>query len=215
MLLKANPQNPQPRVISKAVELLKNGGVLIIPTDTVYAFACDVYHPKAVQKLHLLRGIDEKNKLLSIICSSVSIIGQYATGVDTPTYKLLKSALPGPYTFILKASKEIPPQTLSKRKTIGIRVVDNKITNLIVESLGNPILVASLKDDDDPTEYKTDPELIHLKYGKLVDAVIDGGPGGTIPSTVIDVSDGFDHIQILREGLGSLEKLNIAVREEE
>jgi len=215
MLLKANPQNPQPRVISKAVELLKNGGVLIIPTDTVYAFACDVYHPKAVQKLHLLRGIDEKNKLLSIICSSVSIIGQYATGVDTPTYKLLKSALPGPYTFILKASKEIPPQTLSKRKTIGIRVVDNKITNLIVESLGNPILVTSLKDDEDPTEYKTDPELIHLKYGKLVDAVIDGGPGGTIPSTVIDVSDGFDHIQILREGLGSLEKLNIAVREEE
>lgn len=215
MLLKANPQNPQPRVINKVVEILKNGGIVVIPTDTVYAFACDVYNTKAVKKLYLLRGINPKNRLLSIICSNVSIIGQYATNVDTPTYKLIKSALPGPYTFILKASKEIPAEALSKRKTIGIRVVDNKITTAIVKALGNPLLVTSLKDDDDPKEYKTDPELIHLKYGKLVDAVIDGGIGGTIPSTVIDASEGYENIQILRQGLGSLEKLNIIVREEQ
>ncbi len=197
------------------MEILKEGGVIIYPTDTVYAIGCDIMNKKAAERLCRIRGIEPGKALFSCVCESVSIIGEYAVGVSTPVYKLLKRALPGPYTFILKASKKVPRHFQTRRKTIGIRVVDHPVTTAIVKALGNPLLTTSLKDSEDPLEYKTDPELIHEKYGKIVDAVIDGGPGGIIPSTVIDVSQGEDNIVVLREGAGDLEKLNLVLKPEE
>ncbi|MCS6903863.1 MAG: L-threonylcarbamoyladenylate synthase [Bacteroidia bacterium] len=201
MLLKIHKDNPQPRLIEKVVECLKNDGVIIYPTDTVYGLGCDIKSKKAIERICLIKNLDPEKNHFSCICENVSIISEYAVGVSTPVYKLMKKALPGPYTFILKASKNIPRHFQSPKKTVGIRVVDHPIPTEIVRLLGNPIVTTSLKHEDEIIEYNTDPELIYEKYKKLVDIVIDAGAGGNIPSTVIDCSD-ENNITVLREGLG-------------
>ena len=209
MLIHINPDNPQERLIDTVVESLRVGGLIIYPTDTVYGLGCDIRNKKAVEQLCQIKGLDPEKTHFSCICESVSIISDYATGVDTQVYKLMKQSLPGPYTFILKASKKIPSHFLSKKKTVGIRVVDHKIPTEIVRRLGNPIVTTSLRDDDDAQEYRTDPELMYDKYRKLVNIVIDGGPGGVEPSTIIDCSE-EGKIIIVREGLGSIDMLEMA-----
>ncbi len=205
MLLKIHPENPQERQINQAVDILRNGGVIIYPTDTVYGIGCDITNKNAVQRVAKLKGVDPAKANFACICESVAIIGEYANQVDTPTYKLMKRLLPGPYTVILRASKKVPRHFQSKKKTVGIRVVDNNIPTELVKVLGNPILTTSLKHEDDVLEYRTDPELIHERFGKQVDAVIDGGYGGNEGSTIIDASNGFDEIEVVREGLGPVD----------
>lgn len=205
MLFKMHPDNPPQRLVDQAVEILKQGGVIIYPTDTVYGIGCDITNKNAVKRVAQLKGVNPEKANFACICEDVAIIGEYANQVDTPTYKLMKRLLPGPYTFILKASKKVPRHFQSKKKTVGIRVVDNNIPTTLVNALGNPILTTSLKHDDDIIEYRTDPELIHERYGKLVDAVIDGGYGGNEGSTIIDASEGFDEIEVVREGLGPVD----------
>lgn len=205
MLLKINKDNPQERLLEKVVEALRNDGVIIYPTDTVYGLGCDINSKKAIERICQIKGVDPEKVSFSCICSDVSILSDYAVGVSTPIYKLMRRALPGPYTFIVKASKKIPRHFQSKRKTVGIRVVDNNIPTEIVRMLGNPILTTSLKTDPEAEEYATDPELIFERYQKLVDFVIDGGIGGINASTVIDCTE--DEPIVLREGLGSLDVL--------
>ncbi len=179
--------------------MLENDGVIVYPTDTVYAFGCSLRSPKAIERLRAIRGKDEGE--LSIVCAGLSHIADYAK-VDNPTFKILKHNLPGPFTFILKASGKVPDKCLERRKTIGVRIPENPIPLHLVEGLGNPLLTASVKDDDDVIEYTTDPELIHEKYGVLVDLVVDGGYGNNEASTVVDCSG--EEPQIVREGLGEL-----------
>ena len=214
MLLRINPHNPQERLLQQAVDILQNDGILIYPTDTVYALGCDIKSKKALERICRIKNIDPEKFTFACICEEVGIVGEYAMQVSTPVYKLLKSALPGPYTFILKASKNIPRHFQSRRKTVGIRVADHKIPTALVHLLGNPILTTSLREENEGLDYPTDPEYIEEKYRKLVDAVIDGGPGGILPSTVLDCSEGEDKIRLIRTGLGDLEKLNIVVRDE-
>lgn len=203
MLLKINPETPQERKLSQAVELLRQGGLLIYPTDTVYGIGCDVTNKRAVERVHALRGTDPAKTQLSCLCSNLSILGEYTTQVDTPTFKLIKRLLPGPYTLILNASREVPRHFQSKRKTVGIRLPEHNIPRELVERLGRPIVTASLKhEEDELLEYRTNPELIHEKYKQHVDAVIDGGYGGNVPSTVIDLSEGVANLRVLREGKG-------------
>ena len=210
MILKINPQNPQQRLIDRAVEILRKGGVIIYPTDSVYAIGGDLTNKEAVMRIYRLKNAKPGKTLFSFVCEDIGVISEYAENVTTPVYRLLRSAWPGPYTFIFKASKKVPRHFQSRRKTVGIRVVDNKITQALVKTLGNPIISTSLMPDRE--EYMTNPELIHEKYRNLVDAVIDGGIGGTVPTTVIDVSDP-ENITVLREGAGSLEKLNLQIIE--
>ena len=210
MILKINPQNPQQRLIDKAVEILRKGGVIIYPTDSVYAIGGDLMNKDAVMRIYKIKNAEPGKNLFSFVCEDIGVISDYAENVTTSVYRLLKSAWPGPYTFIFKASKKVPRHFQSRRKTVGIRVVDNKITQALVQGLGNPIISTSLMPDRE--EYMTNPELMHEKYRNLVDLVIDGGIGGTTPTTVIDVSDP-ENITILREGKGNLEKLNLQILE--
>jgi tRNA threonylcarbamoyl adenosine modification protein (Sua5/YciO/YrdC/YwlC family) len=207
MLYKIYPDNPQPKKLEELVEILREGGVIIYPTDTVYGLGCDIQNKKAVQRVAQIKGVDPAKADFACICESVSIISTYAIQVDTPSYKLMKRLLPGPYTFILNASKEVPRHFQSRKKTVGIRVVDNPITTELVRLLGNPILTTSLKHDDEILEYNTDPDLIHDRYEKLVDAVIDGGFGGNVGSTIVDLTNGIDGMEVLREGAGDVEAL--------
>lgn len=207
MLITIHPVNPQERLISQVVDSLRKGGVIIYPTDTVYAMGCDIQNKNAVERLCRIKGIRPDDARFSCICADLKIVGEYALHVSTPVYKLMRRALPGPYTFILEASKSIPRFAQSRRKTIGIRVTDNPITQAIVKMLGNPIITTSLVKDDTWEEYETDGEEIYNRVGKLVDIVIDGGPGGQMASTVIDCSRGDDAIEVVREGLGSLDIL--------
>ncbi len=209
LLLKINPENPQDRHIDRVVECLRDGGVIIYPTDTVYGLGCDIKNRKAIERVAQIKGVDPSRTNFSCICPDLSILADYTTGVSNTVFKLMKAALPGPYTFILPASKNVPSFFQSKKKTVGIRVVSNPIPTLIVQRLGNPIVTTSLKHDDEILEYNTDPELIFERWGKLVDIVIDGGPGGNIASTIIDCSEGEGQITVLREGLGSLDLLDI------
>lgn len=195
--------------MERVVETLKDGGVIIYPTDTVYGLGCDINNKKAVERVAQIKGVNPANANFSCICEDVSIISEYAAQVSTPVFKLMKQLLPGPYTIIVKASKSIPSHFQSKKKTVGIRVVDHNIPTEIVRRLGNPILTTSLKGDDEVLEYNTDPELIYERYKKLVDIVIDGGFGGNMPSTVIDCSQGDDNIAVLREGLGPIDMFEI------
>lgn len=214
-LLAINPTNPQARLLDPVVELLKNDGVIIYPTDTVYALGCDITRRKAVERVSRIKGIQPDKAQFSCICADVSILSDYAAGITTPVYKLMKAALPGPYTFVVKASKNIPKHFQSSKKTIGIRVSDHPIPTELATRLGNPILTTSLHDEEDYlAEYLTDPHVMLERYGKLVDAVIDGGFGGNRPSTVIDVSGGEDAIVVLREGAGPLDPLNLVVEDE-
>ncbi len=202
MLLKIYPENPNPKAVEQAVEVLRNGGVIIYPTDTVYAFGCDIFQARALEKICKFRGIDPRKANLSIVCSDLSHLSEFAK-VDNNTFKLMKRLLPGPFTFILNRSNKLP-KLFKERSEVGIRVPDNNITIELVKALGNPILSASLRDDDDDVlEYLTDPELMSEKYYNEVDLVIDGGFGNIKPSTVIDCTG--DEPAIVRQGKGKVE----------
>jgi len=199
--LKLYDENPNERDIKRIVEVLKNDGVIIYPTDTVYGLGCDITSNRALERVAQLRGIKLAKANFSFICEDLSNLSDYTRQIDTPTFKLLKRALPGPYTFILQGNNNLPT-VFKKKKTVGIRVPDNNIARAIVKHLGNPIISTSIYDEDDVIEYTTDPELIYEKWEKLVDVVIDGGYGGNIPSTVIDLTSG--EAVLIREGKGDL-----------
>ncbi len=205
MLLKIHPQNPEQRKIDQVIDCLRDGGVVIYPTDTVYGIGCDIYNQKAVERICRIRKIDMKKANFSFICYDLSHLSDFAKNVETPAYKLMKKAFPGPFTFVLQAKNSVPGLFRSRKKTVGIRIPDNNIAREIVNRLGNPIMSASVHDDDDVIEYTTDPGLIHEKFEDLVDMVIDGGYGDNQVSTVIDCSNG-DAV-ILRQGKGLLEDL--------
>ena len=202
-LIKIYPENPNLKQILKVVEVLKNGGVIIYPTDTVYGMGCDITNQKAIERVCQIKGIKPKNQNFSFICYDLSNIADYTRAIGTPVFKMMKKALPGPFTFILNANNNVPRLLNNKKKTVGIRVPDHNIPRTLVKELGQPILTTSIKDDDDIIEYSTDPELIHEKYKDKVDLVIDGGYGNNIASTVIDCT--ADEIVVVREGLGELE----------
>lgn len=202
MLIKIYPENPNPKAIEQIVEALKKGGLIIYPTDTVYGLGCDITNQKAIEKICRIRGIKPEKANFSFICSDLRHISDYIKPIDTATFRVLKKALPGPFTFILNANNNVPKLLSSNKKTVGIRVPDNEIAQEIVRQLGNPILSTSIRDDDEVIEYSTDPELIHEKYEDLVDIVIDGGYGGNEASTVVDCTAG--EFEIIREGKGDL-----------
>jgi len=204
MLLKLYEKSPDQKVVGKVVDLLRHGGVIIYPTDTVYGIGCDITKARAVERVARIKGIKPEKARFSFICSDLSHLSDFARQVDNDTFKLMKAYLPGPYTFILNASNQVPKSISHKRKTVGIRIPDNNIILEIVRQLGHPILTTSLKEDDEILEYPTDPELIFEEYRDLVDAVIDGGYGGIIPSTVIDCSG--EEPEVMREGLGELDQ---------
>lgn len=200
MLLKLYNENPNPREIERVVSLLRDGGIVIYPTDTLYGIGCDALNVRAVEKICELKGINPQKSNLSIICNDLSIISEYAK-VSTPVFKLMKRNLPGPFTFILPTTSSLP-KIYKNKKTVGIRVPDNNIIREIVAQLGNPVLNASVKDEDDEIEYTTNPELIHEKWGEIANIVIDGGFGGIEPSTVVDCTS--DEPEIIRQGKGVL-----------
>ena len=198
MLLKLHPENPQPRNIRTIVESLNNEGVIIYPTDTIYGLGCDIFKQKAIERICRIKNIDPRKAQLSFVCCDLSDMSKYTRSLSTPMYRMIRSYLPGPYTFILPASKEVPKLLKSKKNTVGLRIPNNKIALSIVENLGHPILSASLPGE--MVEEYTDPESIYNKFSKLVDIVADGGAGGIIPSTVIDCTG--DEPVVIREGLG-------------
>lgn len=200
MFLKIYPENPNPKEIAKAVDVLQDGGLVIYPTDTVYAIGCDALNVRAVEKICRMKGVNPQKSDLSIICFDLSNLSTYAK-VNNAAFKLMKKNLPGPFTFILPTSSELP-KIYKNRKEVGIRVPDNTIIRLLVQELGNPILTMSLHEEDDIIEYSTDPELIYEKYENKVDLVIDGGYGGFEPSTVVNCTT--DEFEILRQGKGEL-----------
>lgn len=206
-LLRIHPKNPQERLIAQAVDCVRRGGVIIYPTDTVYALGCDIQNKKAIESLCRVKGLKPEKARFSCICEDLKIIGEYAVHVSTPAYKLMRRALPGPYTFVLQASKKIPRHFQTNQKTVGIRVVDHPIPTAIVAGLGNPIATTSLHSQDEMIGYPTDADEIFDQFHKIVDMVIDGGPGGLVPSTLIDLSD-ENEITVLREGAGSLDILS-------
>lgn len=201
MLIKIYSENPNPREIERVVHLLQDGGLVIYPTDTVYAIGCDALNVRAVERICQLKGVNPQKSDLSIICYDLSNLSEYAK-VSNAAFKLMKSCLPGPFTFILPTSSELP-KIYKKKKEVGIRVPDNTIVRTIVQQLGNPLLTMSVHDPDEEEEYSTDPELIEEKYKNSVDLVIDGGYGGLEPSTVIDCTT--DDFEIIRQGKGILD----------
>ena len=198
MLLQLHPDNPQPRLLKQIAECLKDGGVIIYPTDTIYGLGCDIHQQKAVERICKIKNTDPQKAQLSFICRDLSHLSDYTKSIDTPLYRMLKTYLPGPYTFILPASKQVPKILKSKKETIGLRVPDNIICRQILETLDAPLLSASLPGE--MVEEYTDPESIFEKFGDMVDFVINGGQGGINPSTVIDCTT--DDWQVIRQGLG-------------
>ncbi|MBP5400841.1 MAG: threonylcarbamoyl-AMP synthase [Bacteroidales bacterium] len=205
MFLKIYPENPNPREIRKVVDCLQNGGIIIYPTDTIYGIGCDIFKPKAVERITEILGGSKKKSAMTFICHDLSNLSDYTKPISNNIFKVMKRTLPGPFTFILEANNNVPKIVQSNKKTIGIRVPDNNIIREIVRELGHPILSTSVKDDDEVVEYTTDPELIYEKYENLVDMVIDGGYGDNVPSTVVDCTSG--EIEVVREGKGELELL--------
>ena len=204
MLIRVHPENPQERLIRQIVGILKQGGIIVYPTDTIYGLGCDIYQHKAIERICRIKNVEPQKANLSFVCYDLSDLSHYARQLDTPVYRTLKQHLPGPYTFILQASKEVPKILKTKKDTVGIRVPDNKIARCIVQELGNPILSATL-----PGEYVedyTDPEIIHDKFEKLVDVVVDGGVGGMVPSTIIDCTG--EEPVVTRQGLGAWETVH-------
>ncbi len=201
-ILDIHPANPQPKRISEVVECLREGGLIIYPTDTVYGLGCDLLNKNAIEKLCRIKGIKPERINLSFICYDLSHISEFVRNLDTATFKLLKKNLPGPFTFILEANNEVPKHLIAKKKTVGIRIPQHPIPLLIVQELGHPLLSSSIKDDDSILEYTTDPEDIYEKYKNVVDIVINSGNSGNIPSTVVDCTQG--EAEIVREGLGEL-----------
>ena len=198
MILRIHPDNPQERLIKQVAECLLDGGVIIYPTDTVYGFGCDIFQTKAIERICRIKGIDPIKANLSFVCSDLSDLSKYARAISTPHYRFIKSHIPGPFTFILNASKEVPKILKSKKDTIGLRVPDHKIIHALSSKLGHPILSSSLPGD--MVEEYTDPELIFEKFEKLVDIVIDAGPGGMSYSTIVDLTE--DEPVIIRQGMG-------------
>ena len=200
-ILKIYPDNPQENYINEVIKTLQDGGLIIYPSDTVYALGCDIYNVKAMEKLARLKNTTLDKAQFSIICNNLSHLSEFTRPIETSTFRLLKSKIPGPFTFILEANKNLPLAYKGK-KTVGIRVPDHSIPQLIVEKLGHPIASTSIKDDDEVIEYSTDPELIAEKYDHLVDIVIDSGYGNNVASTIVDLTSGEP--EILREGKGIL-----------
>ncbi|MDX1630000.1 MAG: L-threonylcarbamoyladenylate synthase [Fulvivirga sp.] len=201
-LIKLYEENPERDKLEHIVEVLREGGVIIYPTDTIYGIGCDLFNRKAVDKVCRIKGIKPKKLNLSFICYDLSDISNYVKRIDTPTFKVLKKALPGPFTFILESNSNVPKILDTNKKTVGIRIPDHNVPRMIVDILGNPIVTTSIKDDDQILEYTTDPEVIYEEFKHQVDIVIDGGYGGNIPSTVVDCTQ--DEFIILREGLGDI-----------
>lgn len=204
MLLHIHPDNPQPRNIKTVVDTLRGGGVIIYPTDTIYGIGCDITNRDAIERVCRIKGVDPKKAQFSFVCCDLSHITDYAKSIDTPIFRILKSALPGPYTFILNAGKQVPKMLQTKKDTVGIRVPEHKICHEIVKELGNPIMSTSLPMDGE-VEYYTDPELMHDLFGDKVDIVIDGGFGNIVSSTVIDCTSGAP--ELIREGAGDWKQL--------
>lgn len=203
-LVKLHPDNPARSKIAHVVDILRDGGVIIYPTDTIYGLGCDIFNSKAIEKISRIKGLNHKKINLSFICYDLSDITNYASNMSTPVFKVLKRALPGPFTFIMNASSKTPRFVHKTKKTVGIRIPDNNISREIVRVLGNPIISTSLRHDDKIVEYLTDPIEIFRKYKNQVDIVIDGGPGKNIPSTVVDCTD--ESFTVLREGLGDIDE---------
>jgi len=201
MLLHIHPENPQPRLIKQVVECLKDGGVIIYPTDTIYGIGCDIFQHKAIERICTIKKIDPQKAQLSFICKDLSNMSDFTKSIDTPLYRMLKTYLPGAFTFILPASKQVPKILQSKKSTIGLRVPDNIICQTILSELGNPILSASLPGE--MVEEYTDPDIIFDRFGSQVDLVIDGGIGGMIPSTIVDCTTA--EWKVTRQGLGEWE----------
>jgi len=202
LLIKIYPENPNERQIRTVVECLRDGGIIVYPTDTIYGIGCDIFHAKSVERICELRGINPKKATFSFICSDLSQLSEFTKPIENHIYKMMKANLPGPFTFILNANNNVPRHIQSKRKTVGIRIPGNQVTLEIVSMLGNPIMSTSVHDDDEILEYNTDPELIYEKFANKVDMVIDAGYGGNIPSTVLDCTDG--EIRVTRQGKGEL-----------
>ena len=201
--IKLYNENPNPKEIAKVVKVLQSGGLVIYPTDTIYGLGCDITKTKSLEKIAQIKGVQLEKANLSFICNDLSHLSDYVKQIDSATFKILKRALPGPYTFILPGSNNLP-KVFKKKKTVGIRIPDNNIIRTLVAELGNPIVSTSIRDEDDVLEYTTDPELIFEKWQGLVDVVIDGGYGDNEPSTVIDLTE---EPSVIREGKGSLDIL--------
>jgi len=203
MLLHLHPVNPQPRNIRTLVECLLDGGVIVYPTDTIYGLGCDIFQHKAVERICQIKGVDPAKAQLSFVCYDLSDLSNYTKSISTPLYRMLKNYLPGPYTFILPASKQVPRILKSRKDTIGLRIPDNVIARCLVKELGHPILSSSLPSAAPPAplvEEYTDPQMIHDKFEKLVDIVVDGGIGGILPSTIVDCTG--EEPVVTRKGLG-------------
>ena len=203
-IIKIYEDKPSEAAIKKVVEVLRNGGLVIYPTDTVYGLGCDITNSRALEKIAKIKGIKLEKANFSFVCSDLSNLSDYVKQIDTATFKILKRALPGPYTFILPGNNDLPKE-FRKKKTVGIRVPDNNIAREIVKLLGNPIVSTSIHDEDEVIEYSTDPELIFEKWNNKVDLVIDGGYGDNVASTIIDLT-GYEP-EVIREGKGSLDVL--------
>jgi tRNA threonylcarbamoyl adenosine modification protein (Sua5/YciO/YrdC/YwlC family) len=201
-LIRIHPKNPEMHKVRQVVQCLANGGVIIYPTDTVYGIGCSLYSPRAIEKICRLKGVKPDKMHLSFICYDLSELSHYAKHVSNPAFRMMKKALPGPFTFILESSGKVPKIFDVKKKQVGIRVPDHHVPRLIVQALGNPLLTTSVKDDDEMIEYMTDPELIWEKYQHTVDMVIDSGYGGIVPSTVVSCLD--DSFEVIREGAGDI-----------
>ncbi|MEP6262942.1 MAG: L-threonylcarbamoyladenylate synthase [Gillisia sp.] len=201
-LIRIYEENPNPKDIKKVVEVLRKGGLIIYPTDTVYGLGCDITNTQALERIAQIKGVKLDKANFSFICEDLSNLSDYVKQIDTQTFKVLKRCLPGPYTFILPGNNNLP-SVFKKKKTVGIRVPNNNICKAIVNQLGNPIVSTSIRDEDEVIEYTTDPELILEKWDKLVDIVIDGGYGDNIPSTVIDLTTSTP--EVIRQGKGSIE----------
>lgn len=203
MLVEINENNIDHRLIQQAVEQIKKGGIIIFPTDTVYAMGCDLYNKKALKRLAQLKDVKLGKANFSIICPDMSDLSKYVRHMDRPTFKVLNKSLPGPFTFIMEATNEIPRLFDTNRKEIGIRIPDNQIVLEIVRELGNPIATTSLHTDDEILDYFIDPYQIYERYDETVDMIIDGGYGNLVASTIVDCTNG--RLEIVRQGIGELE----------
>ncbi|MDT0554594.1 L-threonylcarbamoyladenylate synthase [Patiriisocius hiemis] len=200
--IKLYEENPNPKDVKRAIDIVRGGGLIIYPSDTVYALGCDITNNRALEKVANIKNVKLAKANFSFVCEDLSNLSDYVKQIDSTTFKILKRALPGPYTFILPGNNNLPT-VFKKKKEVGIRVPDNNITRALVKELGNPIISTSIKDEDEVIEYTTDPELIYEKWMNIVDVVIDGGYGDNVPSTVIDLT-GSEPV-LIREGKGSLE----------
>jgi tRNA threonylcarbamoyl adenosine modification protein (Sua5/YciO/YrdC/YwlC family) len=203
MLVRLYEENPNEKQVQQVVDCLKNGGVVIFPTDTIYAIGCDIYQRKAFEKIARIKNVKPEKANFSFIFNDLSHLSEYCKHINNSVFKIMRKSLPGPFTFILEAGNKIPKIMQTKKRTIGIRVPDNNITKAIIEKLGNPMISTSIHDDDEIVEYTTDPELIFEKYESQIDMMVNGGPGQNVASTIIDCTN--EEPEILREGLGEID----------